>query len=45
MARDALFLDTGGFYALVVSDAGAHDMAAGIMGEAARVRRAMVTTD
>ena len=45
MARDALFLDTGGFYALLVSDADAHELAVGIMAEAARVRRAMVTTD
>ncbi len=45
MAHDALFLDTGGFYALLVSDAQAHDLAAGIMQEARRVRRPMITTD
>jgi uncharacterized protein len=44
MAADPLFIDSGGFYALV-SDGDPHDEAAAIMEEARRSRRRAVTTD
>ncbi len=44
MAADPLFIDAGGFYALV-SEGQAHKEAAAIMEESRRVRRRAVTTD
>ncbi len=45
MAAEPLFIDSGGFYALVSTDSAAHRRAAAIMEESRRVRRRAVTTD
>jgi predicted nucleic acid-binding protein len=45
MAAEALFIDSGGFYALVSPDSASHDLAVEIMQAAARERRRAVTTD
>jgi hypothetical protein len=45
MAPEPLFIDSGGFYALVSAESAAHADAVGIMGESRRVRRRAVTTD
>jgi hypothetical protein len=44
MAAEPLFIDSGGFYALV-SAGGPHEQAVDIMEEAGRFRRQAVTTD
>ena len=45
MAAEPLFIDAGGFYALVSPQSESHELAVGIMQEAARQRRRAVTTD
>jgi predicted nucleic acid-binding protein len=45
MAAEPLFIDAGGFYALVSPQGESHKLAVGIMNEAARQRRRAVTTD
>lgn len=45
MAVEPLFIDTGGFYALVSAESAAHAEAVAIMEELRRVRRRAVTTD
>jgi predicted nucleic acid-binding protein len=45
MAAEPLFIDAGGFYALVSADSKAHELAVEIMQAAARQRRRAVTTD
>ena len=45
MAAEPLFIDTGGFYALVSGEGVAHKQAAAIMEAAASHRRHAVTTD
>lgn len=45
MASDPLFIDTGGFYALMVIDSPGHERAKEIMANAANMRRPLVTTD
>src|SRR6266446_7025525 len=45
MAAEPLFIDTGGFYALVSPQSESHELAVEIMQEAARHRRRAITTD
>ena len=45
MAAEPLFIDTGGFYALIAPDSSVHARAKAIMQEAAHARRPAVTTD
>lgn len=45
MAAEPLFIDSGGFYALVSPDSEAHELAVEIMEAAAQERRRAVTTD
>jgi len=45
MAVEPLFIDTGGFYALVSAESASHANAVAIMEEARRNRRRAVTTD
>lgn len=45
MAVDPLFIDSGGFYALVSGEGAAHTKAIAIMEECQRLRRRAVTTD
>ena len=45
MATEPLFIDSGGFYALISLESAAHEKAAAIMEESRRVRRRAVTTD
>jgi len=45
MAADPLFVDTGGFYALISPESAAHARAIRIMEAAAQERRCAVTTD
>jgi predicted nucleic acid-binding protein len=45
MAAEPLFIDTGGFYALVSPESKSRESAVKIMEEAARQRRRAVTTD
>ena len=45
MAPEPLFIDSGGFYALVSAESAAHAEAVAIMEESRRVRRRAVTTD
>jgi predicted nucleic acid-binding protein len=45
MAAEPLFMDSGGFYALVSPHSQSHELAVGIMQEAAQQRRRAVTTD
>ncbi|HSY19692.1 MAG TPA: PIN domain-containing protein [Candidatus Acidoferrales bacterium] len=45
MAAEPLFVDSGGFYALVSAESAAHKEAVTIMEEARRTRRRAVTTD
>ena len=45
MAAEPLFVDSGGFYALVSADSAAHERAVEIMHTAAQERRRAVTTD
>ena len=45
MAAEPLFIDTGGFYALVSLDSKSHELAVEIMQAAARERRRAVMTD
>jgi predicted nucleic acid-binding protein len=45
MAAEPLFMDSGGFYALVSPHSQSHELAVGIMQEAAQQRRRGVTTD
>ena len=45
MESEPLFIDTGGFYALMVSNSPGHNKAREIMTNAERVRRPLVTTD
>ena len=45
MAAEPLFVDSGGFYALVSPDSERHELAVEIMQAAARERRRAVTTD
>jgi hypothetical protein len=45
MAAEPLFIDTGGFYALVSADSKSHELAVRIMQAAARARRRAVTAD
>jgi uncharacterized protein len=45
MAAEPLFIDAGGFYALVSPRSESHELAVGIMNEAMRQRRRAVTTD
>ena len=45
MAAEPLFIDAGGFYALVSPQSESHELAVGIMQETARARRRAVTTD
>ena len=45
MAAEPLFIDSGGFYALVSAEEPSHEKAIGIREEAGRLRRRAVTTD
>lgn len=45
MAAEPLFIDSGGFYALVSPDSGPHELAVEIMEAAAQEWRRAVTTD
>jgi predicted nucleic acid-binding protein len=45
MAAEPLFIDSGGFYALVSAESAPHADAVAIMEESRRVRRRAVTTD
>jgi predicted nucleic acid-binding protein len=45
MAAEPLFIDSGGFYALVSLESGAHKRAVEIMQESAHLRRRAITTD
>lgn len=45
MAAEPLFMDSGGFYALVSPDSETHELAVEIMQAAAQQRRRAVTTD
>ena len=45
MATEPLFIDSGGFYALISAESAAHEKAAAIMEESRRIRRRGVTTD
>ena len=45
MAAEPLFIDTGGFYALVSAEDPSHQKAVAIREEAGRIRRRAVTTD
>jgi predicted nucleic acid-binding protein len=45
MAAEPLFIDSGGFYALVSAESSSHKKAVAIMDECRRVRRHAVTTD
>lgn len=45
MESDPLFIDTGGFYALMVKDSPGHERAKEIMANAAKERRSLATTD
>ena len=45
MAAEPLFMDSGGFYALVSPDSETHELAVEIMQAAAQERRRAVTTD
>jgi len=45
MAHEPLFIDSGGFYALVAAESAVHPNAVAIMGESRRTRRRAVTTD
>ncbi len=45
MAAEPLFIDSGGFYALVSPGSESHDLAVEIMQSAAQERRRAVTTD
>ena len=45
MAAEPLFIDSGGFYALISAESAAHADAVAIMEESRRARRRAVTTD
>jgi predicted nucleic acid-binding protein len=45
MALEPLFIDSGGFYALVSTDGEAHAEAVAIMEESRRAERRAITTD
>ena len=45
MALEPLFIDSGGFYALISAESAAHTDAVGIMEASRRTRRRAVTTD
>ena len=45
MVAKPLFMDTGGFYALLSAECGAHKKAAALMEESRHTRRRAVTTD
>jgi uncharacterized protein len=45
MVTEPLFIDTGGFYALVSTEEPSHEKAFAIREEAGRIRRRAVTTD
>ena len=45
MAAEPLFIDSGGFYALVSPESESHQLAVEIMQEAARQKRRAITTD
>ncbi|HWF19631.1 MAG TPA: hypothetical protein VG754_10200, partial [Verrucomicrobiae bacterium] len=45
MAAEPLFIDSGGFYALISAESKFHKLAVTIMEEAARGHRRAVTTD
>ncbi|MDE3066441.1 MAG: type II toxin-antitoxin system VapC family toxin [Verrucomicrobiota bacterium] len=45
MAAEPLFIDTGGFYALVSTESASHGRSAAVMEECRRIRRRAVTTD
>ena len=45
MASEPIFIDTGGFYALISAEDPSHNKAFAIREEAGRVRRRVVTTD
>jgi predicted nucleic acid-binding protein len=45
MAAEPLFIDSGGFYALISPDSESHELAVEIMQTAAQERRRAVTTD
>ena len=45
MAAEPLFIDSGGFYALISPDSESHELAVETMQEAAQERRRAVTTD
>jgi predicted nucleic acid-binding protein len=45
MAGEPLFIDAGGFYALVSPRSESHELAVGIMEEAAHQKRRAITTD
>ena len=45
MAAEPLFIDTGGFYALISPDSKVHRLSVAIMEEAARQQRRAITTD
>ncbi len=45
MASEPLFIDSGGFYAMVAPDGASHKLAVEIMRASARERRRAVTTD
>jgi predicted nucleic acid-binding protein len=45
MAAEPLFIDTGGFYALISSQSESHEIAIAVMEDAAKQRRRAITTD
>ena len=45
MAAEPLFIDSGGFYALISSQSESHEIAIAIMEDAAKQRRRAITTD
>jgi uncharacterized protein len=45
MASEPLFMDTGGFFALLSAEDASHRKASAVMEEAGRIRRRAVTTD
>src|ERR1051325_3549136 len=45
MAAEPLFIDSGGFYALISPESQRHERAVQVMQEAAQTRRRAVTTD
>ena len=45
MAAEPIFMDTGGFFALLSAEDASHRKASAVMEEAGRIRRWVVTTD